>query len=238
MPHSTKADLPEKTLDETASSVSPGGDHPDPAPRIDSAEVARLVRQCRSGRASEESFHRLFKLFYPVLIHFFVNRGIASQTAEDLAQDALFRVYKNMKGFRFESSFETWLFQIARNTWKNTLRDDLALKRQADEISLDAPPPAAADGGLPAAALETVDPSDSPLEHVLADERTRLLDEALERLPAKMRQCMLLRVGQGLKYNEIAAVLKISLATVKTQLAEARKRLKPLLERYADVFDI
>ncbi len=75
------------------------------------------------------------------------------------------------------------------------------------------------------------------LDQVLDGERSRLLAQALDELPPKMRECMLLRVGQGLKYREIAALMQVSIATVKTQLSTAHKRLKPLLEKHLDVFE-
>jgi len=196
----------------------------------DHSDVEQLVREIQAGRSPEENFERLFDRYCSPVTHFFVNRGFSDQEAEDLAQDSLLRVYRNIGRFRFEASFDTWLFQIAGNVWKNALRSQATRKRQADRISLDQVlDPEEREP-------EPEDPSDGPLEQALADERTRLLHAALDTLPPKMRACMLLRLGQGMKYHEIAAVMRVTIATVKSQLSAAQKRLRPLLEKHSDVF--
>ena len=55
------------------------------------------------------------------------------------------------------------------------------------------------------------------------------MQERLEDLPPGMRRCLELRFANGLKYREIARILKISIQSVKSQLHEARKRLQDLL---------
>jgi DNA-directed RNA polymerase specialized sigma24 family protein len=50
-----------------------------------------------------------------------------------------------------------------------------------------------------------------------------------------MRRCVLLRIDQGLKYREIASIMRVSIDTVKTQLHQARHRLKERLQEYFDL---
>lgn len=203
--------------------------------RTTATDVERLVREIQAGRRPEENFRRLYERYYPAAVHLLLNRGVPPARAEDLAQDALIRVYENMGKFRFEASFDTWLRRVVLNLWRNDLRDRAAGKRAAPEISLEVlmrP----YDGEQRAAGGEPEDPREDPLDLALADERARLLGEAVDRLPPRMRECMLLRLGQGLKYREIASVLRVSLATVKSQISAANQRLKPLLEKHFDVF--
>jgi RNA polymerase sigma-70 factor (ECF subfamily) len=66
----------------------------------------------------------------------------------------------------------------------------------------------------------------------LAGEQRAVLRQALAELPPKMRRCVLLRIDQDLKYREIAALLRVSIETVKSQLSQARDRLEAEVGRY------
>ena len=199
------------------------------------AHVAYLVREIQAGRSRDEHFQQLFRLYYPSAVHFFLRRGFAAQDAEDLAQDVLLGVYKGLEKFRHEASFDSWLFQILSNVWKNALRSRATLEGKAEKVQVEM----TGERGEPeqyqeVAVLQEI--SEDPLGRVLAGERARLLREAIDQLPARMRQCMLLRIGQGLKYHEIAAIMGVGIASVKTHLGTAHKRLKPLLDKNLDVF--
>jgi len=199
-------------------------------PNVDS-----LVREIRAGQSSNGPFEQLFRYYLPSVIRFFRTRGVSKPEAEDLAQTVFLSVYRNVGGFRFESSFDTWLFRIVSNTWKNALRRQGTLEGRTQKVPVDE----LREEGRANPTREVVEPSDpqdDPCEHLLADERNKLLDEAIHQLPPKMRQCVLFRMG-GLRYSEIADVMGISETTVKTHLQNARQRLKPLLEEHFDVVD-
>jgi RNA polymerase sigma-70 factor, ECF subfamily len=199
---------------------------PDPG-----TEIADLVREVQSGR-SATAFQRLFERYAVPVENFFLNRGFSPQESEDLTQETFFRVYRSIGAFRSDASFATWLFSIVKNVWKNELRKRYALKREADEVPLEA---LIREDGDEAVFTEPPDPEQGPLDQVLAGERERLLYRALDELPPKMRECALMRIAQDLKYREIAALLKVSIATVKSQLNAVKQRLGPLLEPHSDV---
>ncbi len=203
----------------------------------DALDIAHLVKEIQAGRSPENNFQRIFARYCAPVTHFFANRGFSMQEAEDLAQESFVRVYNNIGTFRLEASFDTWLFTIAGSIWKNALRSRSALKRQAEEVSLDKIVGPEEDSRSDRDA-EPEAGSEDPLEQVLAAERTQLLRRAIEALPPKMRECVVLRVGRGLKYREIADMMKISIATVKSQLHEAKQRMKPRLEKHFDVFEL
>lgn len=194
-------------------------------------DVERLVREIQAGHPKEERFQELFRHYFPSVVHYFQNRGLFP--AEDLAQEVLFSVYRNVETFRFKSSVDTWVYQIAANVWKNALRSQDALKRRAEEISLEEKIERSETGGLDA---EPPDPANGPLELAMAEERTMLLHQALDQLPPKMRLCTSLYL-QGLTYREIAELTGVSFTTVKAHLKSARKRLEPVLEEHFGVTD-
>lgn len=192
-----------------------------------------MAEDVRSGDAwgedLEERFQQIFEQHYRVVVSFFTRRGFSAEESRDLAQDTFLRVYKGMEGFEHRSRVDTWLFQIATNLYRNTLRGQSAQKRWAPEVSLDALPveePIAE--GLPDWSPGEL----SPLASMLTKERERILREALDGMPAQMRRCVLLRVDQDLKYREIAELMRVSIETVKAHLYQARQHLKDKLAPY------
>ena len=165
----------------------------------------------------------LYQRYYRPVVAFFVRRGFSLEESRDLAQETFLRVFKNMDSFRGESAVETWLFQIAGNLYKNTLRSLQTQKRDAQEVSLESSETAVELGARESDALNAI----------LSEERSQRLHEALEELPPQMRQAVFLRVGGDLKYREIADVMHITIETVKAHLYQARQKLR---DRLADYF--
>jgi RNA polymerase sigma-70 factor, ECF subfamily len=191
-------------------------------------------RDRQSVGDDEEAFRRLFTRYHRPLLLFFTRRGFSADESGDLIQETFLRVYRALPRFRGDASFQTWLFQIATNIWRNELRRRYTAKRAGAETSLEdvinaesdlgaeTDEETEAEGQLAAAALRQAE----WLEDILAQERTRLLRHALAGLPPQMRRCVMLRVGQDLKYREIAEIMQISIETVKSQLSQAKARLR------------
>jgi RNA polymerase sigma-70 factor (ECF subfamily) len=191
------------------------------------ADPDALVEAFRSGVHPEESFRRLFDLYYPKVYHFFAKRGFPPEDCLDLTQETFLGIYRGISSFRGEARFESWLFSIAANVYRKKLRWGMANKRKGWEVTLDAPgetdPVMAESAGARAPA-----PS-RPEGRLLAKERQQLLREAVEELPDQMRKCLILRVYHDLKYREIAAVMRLSIDTIKAHLFQARQRVKERL---------
>lgn len=162
----------------------------------------------------------LFQRYYRPVVAFFLRKGFTFDESRDLAQDTFLRVFNKWESFRGESSIETWLFQIAANLYKNTLRSRQTQKRDAQEVPLDRDEVA-----------ELGSRESDPLRVVLTEEQARLLWSALEKLPPQMRQAVLLRI-RDLKYREIADVMHVSIETVKAHLYQARQQFRKLLADY------
>jgi RNA polymerase sigma-70 factor (ECF subfamily) len=181
---------------------------------------------------------RVFKQYGPSVTYFFARRGFSTEDCRDLTQETFVRALGGLSGFRRDAKIETWLLRIAANVWKNHLRSRKAIKRDAPTVSLDA---AREQGGeaaeAPGPAARGWGPGRpaGPQERLLEQERARMLRDAVATLPPRMRRCTLLRIDRGLKYREIAAILKVSIDTVKTQLHQARYRLKEQLQEYFDL---
>jgi RNA polymerase sigma-70 factor (ECF subfamily) len=192
-------------------------------PEVEPAPWREPVANLQAGVEVEESFRWLVQEHYATVLDFFKFRRFSPEESHDLAQETFLNVFRGIHSFRGESSPRTWIVNVAANVWRNELRHRSTVKRFAQEVSLTEGPL-----GVEEEVSLRVG-ADDLLADLLKEERRRLLLRKLQELPPQMRRCVLLRVLQDLKYHEIAAVLGISIQTVKSHLHQARRRLKESL---------
>ena len=197
----------------------------------DERDVQIWIERWQRGIDREENFRKIFQTYYRRIYVLFAKWGFDDVECEDLAQDTFLRVHRNLAGFRGDSKFVTWLWEIAANVRKNTLRSRGTQKRDAQEISLDESDTDGAAGGS-VLALESGERD--PLAVLLSGEQTQKLHEAMESLPPQMRRCVELRVNKDMKYREIAEKMNVSIDTVKAHLFQARQILKTKLDDFTD----
>lgn len=129
--------------------------------------------------------------------------------ADDLAQEAFVRAYRNLSRFRGEAKFSTWLYRIAYNCFREDARKRKELVG-IDETRLEAEHDP-----------QTVDPG---LKHDLM--------HALQQLPLHERSAIVLCCQNGLSHDEAARVLEIPLGTVKTNVLRGREKLRKILSAW------
>ncbi len=181
----------------------------------------------RAGGDREEIFQRLHQRYHGGIHAFFSRHGCSEEECHDLTQETFLRLCRGIATFRGRSRFETWLYEIATNVWRNEIRGRSAQKRDRPEVSLDAEP---VPRNAAAASLESHERE--PDEDLLAKEKVDLVRRGLDRLPPRMRRCLQLRLDRELKFREIAVIEQVSIDTVKSQLAQAKQRLKLELASY------
>ena len=194
-------------------------------------EVQQIVRELQEGHRVEENFHRLFERYYHTVRRFFIRRGFSPEQTLDLTQETFLRAFQGIDSFRGDSSFDSWLFQIAINVWRMRQRRSEAGMRSAAEIPLPDPFEARA------AVEQLTSPDLDPLVLSLREERRHALRHAVEDLPQQMKRIVILRIYHDMKYREIAALMGISIDTVKSHLAQARSRLRSALGEDTDADD-
>jgi len=141
--------------------------------------------------------------------------------AKDATQETFISAYKNLAKFRGEAKFSSWIYRIALNTCNTKLRgrprDTFSIEQQREATGFEL-------------AAETEDLGGDIQREQIAQHVRR----ALQGLPAEMRQVIIMKEYDGLKFVEIAEILKIPISTVKTRmytgLNELRKRLEHLRE--------
>ena len=183
----------------------------------------RLVKLIQDGIDPEGNFERLFKLHARRIHNYVLRRGLSTEEAREATQEVFMRVHRGLGAFRGESQFKTWLVEIADHVYQNELRRRSTGKRKGKEISLETGGPS--EEGKPAP-FEPPPQPPKALDEVLKRERAERLSRAIENLPPKMRACFQLRYAQGRKYEEIAALMNVSVDTVKAHLHQAKQKLK------------
>jgi RNA polymerase sigma-70 factor (ECF subfamily) len=145
------------------------------------------------------------------------------QVADDVTQDTFLRAYRNLGRFELGRPLLPWLTKIAVNLSINYLNG--AARREQALYSEDMPA-----GPREASAGSKAEPLDcDPQRSLESKEFAQALALAVEALPTDQRSVFVLKVVEGMRYEEIATTLEISEGTVMSRLSRARSRLKTLL---------
>jgi RNA polymerase sigma-70 factor (ECF subfamily) len=157
--------------------------------------------------------------------------------ASDIAQEAFVRAWNNLKSFRGEAAFSTWVFRIVTNVFLDERKRVRARKehRSLDEV-LSPSASGGANGGDGVMTRQFEDRAPSPQDRVEQQERLSLLENAIAGLPEAQRVMIVLYHTQGKSYEEIAEIMSLPMGTVKSRLNRARLALKNQLAPLAELF--
>ena len=144
--------------------------------------------------------------------------------AEDVVQEVFTRLPRQVRAFRGDASFKSWIYRITVNRAIDRRRRE----RRRPAMRLDAVPVEPETGGLPGRAERA-----RPEAGLRAGEREEQIQAALLRLSPKLRAIAVLRYVEGLSYEQLAQVLSCSLGTVKSRLNRAHTALQRELRHLA-----
>jgi len=136
-------------------------------------------------------------------------------SAEDLVQETYMKALRGFSSFQQGTNFRAWIYKILRNTFLTT---QAGLKASAS-VSLDSEEE------------KIVEPAvtDTPESVLLARVEQEMIQQALEQLPLKFREIILLCDSEEMSYQEIADTLSVPIGTVMSRLSRARKTMRELL---------
>jgi len=170
------------------------------------------IEQAQAGDIA--AFERIYRaasgFVYSVALRITNNR----QEAQEVAQDVFLKIYHNLKGFQFRSSFKTWVYRVTANTALNAYKKmsrDLNRRQDFDSI-------------IDTQAV-SVDTKKEMEERQERDEQKSRLESLLNSLNPDQRAAIVLREIQGLNYEEISQALNININTVRSRLKRARQAL-------------
>ncbi len=181
-----------------------------------SIDETDLIARSLQGELS--AFNLLVERHQRPLYNLCLRMLASPQSAEDATQEAFLSAYRSLRRFR-GGSFRAWLFRIAANA----CHDEQRRRRSRPVLSLDAPH---GEGQL---AIDLPNLGPTADEHLLRLELGRVLQNALNRLPADQRLAIVLCDVQGIDYAEIAEATGVGLGTVKSRISRGRARLRVLL---------
>ncbi len=178
------------------------------------AELRKAIEQFQQGSA--EAFRILYARYQHRVYRFCVRMMSSEVAGKDAFQETFMRMYEHKRDFR-GTNFPAWLFTIARNVCLNLLRRQKSYDSFEEDIH----------GGI----LSTTRMQDSDV--MLKNN----IDNAIQELPVKLREALILREYEEYSYKEIAEItgIEVSLAKVRVHRARLilRKVLSPIVqERY------
>lgn len=147
------------------------------------------------------------------------------EDARDVCQETFLAAYRNLRSFRREAKFSSWLYRIALNACHSRLRRNGA----ATEQSLDAEDETGRRMELADHTAENVS------DRLHRDQRVGLVRRALQALPSEMRQVIVMKEYEELTFAEIADVLELPVSTVKTRLYTGLQLMRAKLAHVREV---
>jgi RNA polymerase sigma-70 factor (ECF subfamily) len=183
------------------------------APRADPGDLD-LVLRTRGG--DESAFGELIRRYQKTVYRIAFRMLRNAEQAEDVTQITFVKAFRSLHRFREELPFHPWLYRIA----VNASLTQIERRKRERQVELESVP----EKILPRPAHE-----ESPLEETARKDLLARVEGALEKIPPDQKAVFLLRVVEGLSYEEIAQALDIPKGTVMSRLSRAREALRNLV---------
>jgi len=175
----------------------------------------------RTCQGDSEAFRLIFERYSRPVISFIFDMVNDRGLAEELTQETFVRAYRAMRTMRKETKLSTWLFGIARNVARESIR---ARVRANSHVHL-------ADKSV----MDLSDNKPVPVDGLLSKELNDLIRRSLAALDEDKRLVFTLKVLHQCSYEEIAAITGFSIAKLKTDLHRARAEMRRRISPYAGV---
>jgi RNA polymerase sigma-70 factor (ECF subfamily) len=185
-----------------------------------------LIERCKTG--DRAAFDVLVRNYEKRVYNLAYRLSSSYDEANDIGVDAFLRVFQAIRLFRGEAHFSTWLFRIVTNVYldrRKRLRNKQHLSLE-EYIELEEN----------SVSRQIEDTTPGPEASAEQNERSFVLQSAINALPDYQRAMVVLYHTEGLSYEEIAAVFSLPIGTVKSRLNRARLVLRNKLEPVKELF--
>ena len=176
-----------------------------------------LMTLYRDG--DEAAFHTLFDRYRGLVYHLARVMLGDGGVAEEVMQETFLAVARDAARYESKGYFRTWLLRIVRNRCLNLMESRRFRRSVFDELRI-----------VPASLPEAISPEPTPAEHMQASERLSLVNQAIQKLPERQREAIMLYAFDSMTYQDIARALEIPTNTVKTLIHRARATLARTIE--------
>ncbi len=171
----------------------------------------------RVKKGDKQAFNLLVSRYQYKILHL-VSRYIKNQAEqEDVVQEVFIKSYRAIANFRGDSAFYTWLYRIAVNTAKNYL---VAANRRPPGQDIDIDEMTYSRGSDKLTEYATPDVT------MQNDELVESIRNAIAQLPDELREAITLRELEGMRYEDIAAVMNCPIGTVRSRIFRAREAIE------------
>ncbi len=175
----------------------------------------------RACQGDQEAFRLIFERYSRPLISFIYDQVSNRELAEELTQETFVRAYRGLHTLRTETKLSTWLFGIAKNVARESLRARVRDDRHVDlEDKL---------------VLNLSDRGPVPVKQLLNKELNEVIQNSLALLDEDKRLVFTLKVFQQCSYEEIAEITGFSIPKLKTDLHRARTEMRRRVGSYVRV---
>lgn len=184
-----------------------------------------LIALCKKG--DRNAFNELVLMHQNRIMN--IAFGMLSNTddAADAAQEVFIKVFRNIGGFKEQSSFSTWIYRVTVNVCNDILRKNSRHKTVSLNMHFDDEEHE----------FDIKDTSMTPDELVHTAEIQNEVRYAVSKLKPEYKAVITLYDIEGLPYDKISEILKIPMGTVKSRLSRARTALKKELTKKRNFFD-
>ncbi|MBI3587433.1 MAG: sigma-70 family RNA polymerase sigma factor [Ignavibacteriales bacterium] len=187
--------------------------------RIESrSEDSVLIQRALAG--DQKAFKKLQAKYYEAIYNLIYRMIREKDEVQDLTQEAFIKAFTSLASFNDEYAFSTWLYKIATNNSIDYIR-----RKKLQTFSIDKP----IESKESDYSYELPDSTYEPDQDMMQRQRKKLLEDAINSLPAKYRQVIHLRHVEEKEYQEIAEMLNLPLGTVKAHIFRAREMLNKYL---------
>jgi len=175
----------------------------------------------RACQGEQDAFRLIFDRYSRPIVSFLFDLVNDRSLAEELTQETFVRAFRNLGTMRKETKLSTWLFGIAKNVARESLRSRAKMNNHVDIDDR--------------AVLDLSDQRPEPVDHLLGKELNDLIRRSLAALDEDRRLVFTLKVFHQCSYEEIAMITGFSLAKLKTDLHRARAEMRRRIKPYAGV---
>lgn len=189
-------------------------------PKMDNNQEALLIQSLREGLP--EAYKLLFAQHYEVLCHFASGFVKDDFLAETIVSDVIFHIWEVREAIVIETSIRKYLLKSVRNRCINYLNSSY-YKNEGETASRDI-------SNL--SVVKYLKNDDYPLGRLLEKELETVIEEAINNLPEQCRRIFCMSRFDGMKYQEIADEMSISVNTVKFYMKKALTQLREDLNKY------
>ncbi len=180
-------------------------------------EDLRLVSALQAG--DERAYEQLIARFQNPVYNLAYRLLNDQSDASDVAQEVFLKIFRNVGNFRGDSSLRTWVYRIAVNESHNRRR--WLFRHRRGETGIDETFEDSEGREKP-----LMDSGETPFDFTVNREAKILLEEALADINPVFRAALVLREIEDMSYDEIAAILEVSIGTVKSRIVRGREALR------------